>query len=79
MSWNSSASRITEDQLDILHQNDPKTAHEIRTHWRKLFNPTTQKRGFVDPSAVRDLRAALVATLPHQPRIVMEKIENQSE
>jgi hypothetical protein len=74
MSWNLPESRIHEDKLEDL---DVDRAHEIRTQWHVVYNPTTQKQTYVNPDAVRALRSALVATLPFQPETELErKVKN---
>ena len=69
MSWNSPDNRIPEDNLDDL---DVDRADEIRRNWHVVYNPTTQKRTYINPDAVCALRSALVATHPFQPETELD-------
>ena len=73
MSWNCPQNRISEDELKNLDQSE---AYKIINNWKILYNPESEKTVYVNPEAYRELREALLATLPYQPETKLEKINN---
>lgn len=73
MSWNCEKNKISEDKLDGL---DAIKKREIQKEWKAIYNPDTNKITYVNPEAYNDLKAALLSTVPYQPKTFLEEMEN---
>lgn len=72
MSWNCEKNKISEDKLEGL---DVIKKREIKNKWNAVYNPVTNKITYVNPEAYNDLKAALLATSPYQPKTFLEELQ----
>lgn len=72
MSWNCEKNKISEDKLDELSETFRK---KVQDNWKTVYNPHTNKITYVNPEAYNDLRAALLATVPFQPKTILEEMQ----
>ena len=72
MSWNCEKNKISEDKLDELSETFRK---KVQDNWKVVYNPVTNKITYVNPEAYDDLRAALLATVPFQPKTILQEMQ----